>query len=82
MIKYLMLAIVMISSNVFAAAKDARISDSSGHVLDLTGNQVTISQTNEGCPSVGGANDRRISDNDGDVLSINSDCSVNITINQ
>lgn len=63
----------------FAAAKDMRISDGDGHVLDIdSSGNLQISTTNGAIVKTSGAKDRRISDNDGHVLKINSDGTVTI----
>ena len=76
----ILLLLLFFPITAHAAARDIRISDGDGHVLQLDSNgKPTFSTVNEGCAASGGAKDMRISDNDGDVLKVNSDCSITIT---
>ncbi len=80
---FIMIMTVPIATTVYAAAKDIRISDNDGDVLDISSTgTVVFSFTNDTSSGTTGAHDRRISDNDGEVLNINSDGSINITFNR
>lgn len=82
MMKTLAFSIIFISltGNLYAQAKDIRISSNSGRILDISSTgQLSTSATNSPGTSLPvGAKDIRISDADGDVLNINADGSINI----
>jgi len=81
--KILLFVLFIILPNLlYAAAKDARISDKDGDVLEVASDgTIVISTTNvPGSAQFIGALDRRICDNQGDCLVINADGSANATL--
>jgi hypothetical protein len=73
---------LLLTSNVFAAANDARISDKDGDVLSINSDgTANITTTNTlGSGTAFGALDKRVSDNDGHSLTVNSDGTVTAVV--